>query len=258
MTMKMLIALVSVPLLAYAGLCGLMYAKQRELTYFAGVTRVDARDTDFELRRDDVVLRGWRLNAGRDAALVYFGGNAESVQYSARDLADWFPGRSIYTLAYRGYGASDGKPSEAALVGDALALFDHVRGLHPTGDLAVVGRSLGSGVAAQVAAARPVDRLVLVTPFDSLAGVAAMHYPWLPVRRLMLDQYDSASALAAYEGPVFVLEAGRDQVVPAASTARLVAALPRPPARLRVDRADHNSALATAQEIRALQDFLAE
>lgn len=247
-----LLALLS---LGYLAICGLMYLRQDGLVYYPQYTRVAAADTNFALEREGLVLRGWHHNPGRHDALLYFGGNAESVQHSARELAAWFPGRSIYVLAYRGYGASEGKPSEAALTGDALALYDHVRRLHPDGDVAVVGRSLGSGVAAQLAGARPVDRLALVTPFDSLSGVAALHYPWLPVRLLMKDDYDSGAALADFHGPVFILEAGRDAIVPGASTQRLAEALPRAPTRLRVADADHDSALGTPAEVKALKDF---
>ena len=71
-------------------------------------------------------------------------------------FAEAFPDRSLYLVNYRGYGGSSGRPSEAGLVADALAVFDHVRTQHP--DIAVMGRSLGSGVAVQLAAVRPVDR----------------------------------------------------------------------------------------------------
>lgn len=242
--------------LGYLAICGLMYLRQDGLVYFPQYTRVAAAETNFALEREGLVLRGWQLNPGRGDALVYFGGNAESVQHGAREMAAWFPGRSIYVLAYRGYGASEGEPSEPALVGDALALHDHVRSLHPDGDLAVVGRSLGSGVAAQVAGARPVDRLALITPFDSLSGVAALHYPWLPVRMLMKDHYDSARALSGFRQPVLIIEAGRDQVVPGTSTKRLVEALPRAPLRLRIANADHDSALGTDAEVQALKAFV--
>ena len=251
------ITLALLALVAYGLVCGWMYLRQRELLYFPGATRVHADATNFGLTRGGVSLRGWRFNAGSEHALVYFGGNAEAVQYTARQLADWFPDRTIYALAYRGYGASEGEPSEQALVADARALLDHVRARQPQADLAVMGRSLGSGVAAQAAASRPVQRLVLVTPFDSLVGVGAMHYPWLPVGLLMHDRFDSAAALAGFDDPVFILEAGQDRVVPPASTARLVAALPRPPERLQVEEADHNSVMASTAEIEALQAFLA-
>ena len=244
-------------LLPYGAICALVYSKQRSLTYYPQSTRVPAADTDLALERDGIVLRGWRRNPGQADALLYFGGNAEAVRASAEALAARFPGRTVYALAYRGYGASGGEPGEAALAADAIALYDRVAAAHPGGDIAVVGRSLGSGVAAPVAGARPVHRLVLVTPFDSLVGVARMHYPWLPVGLLMTDRYDSAQHLAAYRGPVLVVAAGRDLVVPPDSTARLVAALPRPPQHVQVAQAGHELALDEGAQARALEAFLA-
>lgn len=238
--LRLLLSAIAVLAAVYIGLCALMYAKQRESMYFPQFTRVDARQTDFQIRRDGVTLRGWLMNPGRPGAVVYFGGNAERIEFARDEFAAWFPDSTVYLVAYRGYGASDGTPREADLYADALALFDHVRARH-AGPVAVVGRSLGSGVASYLASQRPVARLVLIAPFDSLANVGQMHYPWLPVRRLLKDRYESARHLADYRGPVLVVRAGRDQVIPAASTDRLIASLTPPPQVIELPTADHNS-----------------
>ena len=224
----------------YIGLCAWVYLSQRSLIYFPQSTGVEARDTDFELRRDDVILRGWVVNPGRPTAIIYFGGNAERIEGGRDAFAAWFPDRSVYLVAYRGYGASEGSPGEAALLADAVAVFDHVRTRHP-GPIAVVGRSLGAGVASYLASQRPVARLALVTPFDSMAALGAAHYPWLPVRWLLRDRFESTRHLSGYDGPVLVIRAGRDQVVPAANTDRLIASLPRSPQIVDLAEADHNS-----------------
>lgn len=253
---KFLHAALALPLLGYLGLCGLMYAQQRDLMYFPQATRLDAIHTDFALRRDDATLRGWRLHPGKQDALIYFGGNAEAIQGMRTRLSRWFPDRSIYLVAYRGYGASDGAPEESLLLADALALFDHASAQHPDGEVAVIGRSLGSGVASYVAAQRPVSRLVLVTPFDSLAAVAGGHYPWLPVDWLLRDRYDSDRHLAGYTRPVLVIRAGNDRVVPPARTDGLVAALPRTPEVIEVRDASHDSVLSDPAPGEAMVRFL--
>ncbi|AKK67692.1 alpha/beta hydrolase [Xanthomonas translucens] len=242
---------------AYLVVCALLYLGQRDLLYFPQATRVAAAQTDFTLPRSRALrLRGWQLNPGRDKVLLYFGGNAEDLRQARAQLAPLLPGYSVYLLAYRGYGASDGTPNEAALIGDALALYDHVRAAQPQAEIAVLGRSLGSGVASQLAARRPLARLVLVTPFDSLAAAAQAHYPWAPVRWLLRDRYDSASALRTYRGPLLVLRAGRDQVVPAASTQRLLDALPQAPTLVALPHAGHNDISADPRYAQALQAFL--
>ncbi|WP_312845576.1 alpha/beta hydrolase [Xanthomonas cerealis] len=171
-------------------------------------------------------------------------------------LAPLLPDYSGYLLAYRGYGASDGTPNEAALIGDALALYDHVRAAKPHAEIAVLGRSLGSGVASQLAAWRPLARLVLVTPFDSLAAAAQAHYPWAPVRWLLRDRYDSASALRGYRGSLLVLRAGRDQAIPASSTQRLLDALPQQPKLVALPHAGHDDLNADPRYAQALRAFL--
>ncbi|KTF39255.1 alpha/beta hydrolase [Xanthomonas translucens] len=242
---------------AYLVVCALLYLGQRDLLYFPQATRVAAAQTDFTLpRRPALRLRGWQLNPGRDKVLLYFGGNAEDLRQARAQLAPLLPGYSVYLLAYLGYGASDGTPNEAALIGDALALYDHVRAAQPQAEIAVLGRSLGSGVASQLAARRPLARLVLVTPFDSLVAAAQAHYPWAPVRWLLRDRYDSASALRTYRGPLLVLRAGRDQVVPAASTQRLLDALPQAPTLVALPHAGHNDISADPRYAQALRAFL--
>lgn len=244
-----------VPALVLAAVFGWICFKQRDLMYFPQFTRA-VPPADFELAVDGAVLRGWVVNPGRPDAIIYFGGNAEPVQGMRGDLAQWFPDRSSYLVPYRGFGASSGEPTEAALSADALALFDHVRTRHRDGSISVIGRSLGGGVASHLAAHRPVDKLVLVTPFDSMVGVAQAHYPWLPVRRLLWDRYDSVAHLQAYRGPVLVIRASDDQVVPASSTDRLVAALGARAEAVTLPDSDHNTLSARSGYRRAIIAFV--
>jgi len=242
--------------LLYAAICWWVYAHQRELLYFPQVTRTEAGTTDFSLRRDGVVLRGWALDRDGGDPILYFGGNAEAVERNRDAFARWFAGRSVYLLAYRGYGASDGQPGEAALQADALAFYDAVAARHPGRPVDLIGRSLGSGIAAYVVAHRPVARLVLVTPYGRMADVAAAHYPWLPVRRLLRERYDSIAALREFRGPVLILRAGRDAVVPPSSTDDLIASLPRPPRVVAFPAAGHDDLSIDPAYGQALADFM--
>lgn len=258
MLRQLMIWIVLPLLLVYAGLCGLMYFRQRDLMYYPQFTRVEAAQTDFELRRDGVTLRGWVVNPGRSRALIYFGGNAESVQLNRESYASWFPEHTVYLVAYRGFGASEGRPTEQDLFADALALFDYVSKRHPGTGIDVVGRSLGSGVASHVAANRPVRRLALVTPYDTLADVGQAHYRWLPVYWLAKDRYDSVAHLALYPGPLLVVRAGRDQVIPAANTRRLIESLPHRPQVVELPSADHGNIGSDPAYARALTAFFDE
>ena len=220
---RMLVWIVGLGLALYLGLCALLYLQQRRLIYYPQFTRVAPAQTDFALERPDAVLRGWVVNPGRQDAVLYFGGNAEAVEGNREAFARGLPSHTVYLVAYRGYGASDGEPSEAALLADALALHDDIATRHPNGRVAVVGRSLGSGVATHAASERDIADLVLITPFDSLAAVARSHYPVFPVGLLLKDRYDSAAKLPRHRGRLLVLRAGQDAVVPPRHTDRLLA-----------------------------------
>ncbi len=121
-----------------------------------------------------------------------------------------------------------------------------------------MGRSLGTGVAVQLAASRELRRLVLVTPYDSLARVAGVHFPMFPVEFLMRDRYDSASRSRAVRAPVLAIIAGDDEIIPRANSAALVKAFP--PSQIQVvllEGATHNSVDLDPGYWRAIGDFLA-
>lgn len=249
---------IALPLtMVYLGLCGFMYVRQRDLVYFPHETRVEAGQTNFALVNGDVTLRGWVVNPGRKRALVYFGGNSEPIHLNRGSFARWFPAHTVYLVSYRGFGASEGQPDEESLASDALALFDYVRLQHPRIGIDVIGYSLGSGVAAHVAARRPVRRLALITPYDTLADVGQAHYRWLPIRLLARDRYDSVSNLSRRTGRTLVVRAGKDKVIPANCTQRLIDALPRRPQVLELPNAEHGNVAMAPGFSRTLKTFFA-
>jgi len=240
--------------LGYVACLVSLTVEQRRFLYFPGATHVAATETDYALHRDGVTLRGWVLNPGADRALVYFGGNGDAIQNARADLGRWADGRTVYLLAYRGYGASEGQPAEGALFSDALALFDAVAPHHAS--VALLGRSLGSGVASFVAAHRPAERLILVTPFDSVARIAQARFPIFPAALLLSDKFESWRYAPDVHCPVLIVEAGDDQSIPDASTRRLAAAFRPPPAFITVAHADHNSLLDAPAYGEAVTAFL--
>ncbi len=236
-------------------LAALLSPVARRLVYPGAATRVPAELTDLELRVDGISLRGWMVNPGRERALVYYGGNGEGLDWLVPELGPRFPDHTSYLVAYRGYGASEGTPGERVLTSDALAVFDHAAGRHP-GRIDVVGRSLGSGVAMQVAVRRQVERLVLITPFDSLVATAADLFPRLPVRHLLRDRWDSASVAHRLRARTLVVRAGRDAVVRPPRTDRLVEVLPADTAELDLPDAEHATLHEDPAYWPAIVDFL--
>jgi pimeloyl-ACP methyl ester carboxylesterase len=188
--------------------------------------------------------------------LIYFGGNAEDVSLSVDALSDALPETSLYLVNYRGYGGSSGQPSEAALCADALAVHDRVLGERAEVD--AMGRSLGSAIALHLASARPVRRLVLVTPFDSLVAVAQHHFRWLPVGLLMLDRYEASTRVRSIRAPALVIVATRDEIIARARSDALVRQFPAGSVRVEsVEGAMHNTLDDHPRYLEAVREFFA-
>ena len=257
--LKPLLLLLALFVVIYLCICGYMFGQQRKMIYQGGSTRVSAEQTNFSLQRPDVLLRGWQIHPATKAqsAVIYFGGNAENVERRLPQLAAALPHSDIYMLAYRGYGASDGEPTEELLEADAMALFDEVRRLHPQASITVMGRSLGTGVASAVAAARQPAKLILVTPFDSILNTVRGIYGWLPVGLLLKDRFDSAARLQSYGGPILVLRAGMDQVVAPARTDALLEQLKGKAVQVQgFEQAGHSSIFRAAGFWQAIEGFV--
>lgn len=216
--MKTVLIASSVLIGLYLLACALLAFNARGMLYHP-VPR-NASVPHWVLQRRDAALVVSHNGKTSPQRVLYFGGNAEDVSQVLPLLEQAFPDAAIHALHYRGYGGSSGTPSEARLIADALALYDATA--DGAQQLTLVGRSLGSGVALQVAAARPSQRLVLITPYDSIGDLAAGMFPMFPVRWLLRDHYDSWRFAGKITTPTTLIVAGRDLVIPPARSYRLL------------------------------------
>jgi uncharacterized protein len=215
--------LVAAPLLGVAARLVWLYVHQRSIIYDRGVLTRSALEARIkhsfqgkaqELSPFDALVIEPEASAIKGTA-VWFHGNGGI----AADRAHFVPvfasrGIRLVLAEYPGHAARAGAPSEQSLVKDALALYAHLHARYP-GPIWLIGESLGTGIATQVAAQSPLkpERLVLLTPFLSLAEAAAQRYPWVPVRLILRDLFDSARHLPKYSGPVSILIAQLDEVI---------------------------------------------
>ena len=208
---------------------------------------------------DQVRLRGWLVRAPATQApapiLIYFGGNAEEVSWLA-STGDLYAGWSLLLVNYRGYGGSEGKPGEAELFADALQIYDFAASRAQGGRVALMGRSLGSGVAVYLAAQRPVAGVILVSPYDSIESVAKGIYPYLPIGLMLKHRFNSIALAPAIRAPLLCVVASGDRVIPRRHSERLYAAWGGPRQWREIDPASHDSLAGEAEYWRAIADFL--
>jgi uncharacterized protein len=189
--------------------------------------------------------------------ILGFGGNGWNAQDVAEYLHELYPNCDVVAFHYRGYAPSTGSPSAEALIADAPLVYDFaIKRLRPDRAVAA-GFSIGSGIAAGLAAKRTLDGLILVTPFDSLKAVAQSMYPWLPIGPFFEHEIDAATAIMGVNTPVALLAGERDEIVPSTRTAALREKIPNLVFDRTIARAGHNDIYARSDFQAAMRDALA-
>jgi len=177
---------------------------------------------------DGAHLRGWWMRPNRSSAepgpaVLYFGGRSEEVSWVSEQLTG-LNGMSSLFVNYRGYGSSEGQPSEHKMLADALELYDWVCS-QPGVDrrrLSVVGRSLGTGIATYLSARRAVAATVLITPYDNVVELARLRFPFCGTQLLLKHRFESVRFARAAQTPALVLLAESDEIVPREHAVRLI------------------------------------
>ena len=251
---KIIRRLLSAVAIAYASLTILLYVYQRDLLYFP----TDAVEHSFltlDVLNQGETLNVIILNPGQKDAVLVFGGNSETMVNQADEHLANFPRHTVYLANYRGYGKSTGEPSEQALYSDALAVFDRISQTHER--VSIMGRSLGTGVASYVAVNRIIDKLILITPYDSIEAVAQTQYPIFPISLLIKDTFDSVGRAPDINAPTLILLAEQDTVVPRENTLNLIRAFM--PQKLKVKafkNAGHSDISHLAEYHAAIKEFM--
>jgi fermentation-respiration switch protein FrsA (DUF1100 family) len=237
-------------LAGYIGVGALLYGAQRRLMYFPDTERIgpaaaglpQAEELVLDTADGEKVI-AWHVPPQGDRPVVlYLHGNGGALSHRAerfRALAN--SGIGLVAVDYRGYGGATGRPTKNRIVRDAETAYAFAASHYPAARLAVWGESLGTGVAVALAAERPVGHVVLEAPFTSAVDIAARHYPFVPVRWLMQDQFRSDDRIGLVAAPLLVLHGARDTVVPIEFGERLFALAREPKRFVRFPEGEHEN-----------------
>ena len=189
--------------------------------------------------------------------ILGFGGNAWNGSDVAAFLHQIFPEADVVAFHYRGYRPSTGSPSAEALLADAPLVHDFaVDRVKPDRTIAV-GFSIGSGVAASLADSRPLDGLILVTPFDSLKAAASDLYPWLPIGPFFEHEMNTAAYLKDVKLPVALIAGEYDTLIRPARTEALRRQVPNLVYDRTIEGAGHNDIYHRPEFRQAMHEALA-
>jgi hypothetical protein len=214
-----------VTLLAFAVmLVAAAYFAQRRLMYFPDRQRVSPTAAGLQGVEEVVIaapdgariVHWWGRAKPGQPTILYFHGNGGGLADRAPRFERFMgQGWGVLMMAYRGFAGSEGSPTEADNVADALRAFDHLAASGVPADCIILyGESLGTGVATQVAAARSAAGLILDAPYTSTVDVGALRFPFLPVRWAMRDRYETSRHIRNVRMPVLILHGARDPVIP--------------------------------------------
>lgn len=258
--------LLIIVVVGYGGLLLLVYLGQRALQYFperahtppAAAGLPEAEEVVLDSSGGERVIVWHIPPRGEKPVVLYFHGNGGSL----RGRVDRFralaaDGTGLIALSYRGYGGSSGRPTEKGLIDDALAAYAFAAARYPASRLALWGESLGTGVAVALAAQKPVGRIVLESPFTSIADIAAQIYWFFPVRLLIKDSFRSDLLIGTVTAPFLILHGDKDSIVPIALGDQLYKLITAPKRFVRFPGAGHNE-LAAYGALEAAKQFLSE
>jgi hypothetical protein len=267
---RMVFTILRTALIAYGVILLLAFVFQRRLIYFP-FTALQATPDALGLRYEDVHfqaedgtrLHGWFIPAEEaDGVLLFCHGNAGNISHRLESIGIFHRlGLDVFIFDYRGYGQSEGKPSEMGTYQDAEAAWRYLtekRKIKPS-RIIIFGRSLGGAVAAWLAQHHTPAALVLESTFTAMPDIAATHYPYLPVRLLLRFKYDTTEYLKKVDCPVLIVHSRDDEIMPSSHGQRLFAAAPEPKNFLEIS-GTHNEGFLTSgsQYQEGLNAFITE
>ena len=243
-------------LLVYVAIGLFLYINQRSFLYFP-TTHSPTVYQNMTIHNEDESINVIVLHEGYENAILYFGGNGESMAQSSDYISGQFPHFTVYLMDYRGYGKSTGESSEKALYSDALKLYDTINTKHKR--ISIGGRSLGTGISTYVAANREVSKLALITPYDSIVNIAQGRFPLYPVSLFLDETYDSVGRVKDIKAKTLIVIAELDTVIPKENTQKLIDAFdPEQLDVIVIKNRGHIDISSDAIYYKVMQDFIGE
>jgi fermentation-respiration switch protein FrsA (DUF1100 family) len=255
---------------AYLLLAAIVYLTQARMLYLPnmpgrdldaspGAVGLDYEDVTLEAS-DGVRIHGWFVPGESERVLLYFHGNAGNISHRLYSIKDWHElGLSVFIIDYRGYGQSDGNPTERGLYRDGEAAWRYLTRDRSTApeDIIVFGRSLGGSVASWLAARERPAALIVESSFTSVPDVGQEAYPWLPVRWLTRFKHATRDEVRKASCPVLVVHSRDDEIIPFHHGEAIFDAANEPKEFLEI-RGGHNDgqALSATAYRDGIRDFL--
>lgn len=258
-----MLTIISMIILGYGAIVILVYLFQTKLLFFPGPVQSSTMvidifsDNEINIIHNNVKLHGWYIRPEKPKTIFYYGGNAEELSLNLTDF-ETIDEYGIVLINYRGYGNSEGSPGQDEIYSDALYIFDYIQKKYHghEQEVILIGRSLGSGVATYVASQRDVNKLILITAYDSITEIAKKHYPFLPVNLMVKHPFNSKEHIKYVKIPTLILSAEHDKIIPFNNTKNLIENFPGKATSVIIGGTDHNTIQMSQKYWDSINSFL--
>ena len=215
----------------------------RTLPATPGDTNVTFEDVFF-LSSNQYWIHGWFIPGTSKYTLLWFHGNGGNIGHRTEEILMMHNslGVNIFIFDYRGYGRSEGKPSEQGVYQDAKAAIKYIQNRLEVDSSRIIyfGRSLGAAIAIHSASTHPPSGMILVAPFTSLSDIAALTFPHLPLKWLTRNRYNTISKIKELHTPLLIMHGDLDDVIPLTHSNRIFDAANQPKTLKVLVGAGHN------------------
>jgi len=206
-----------------------LYEKQRDFLYFPKKNTIH-KGKDIFINNGLCNIHTIIINEGKKDAIIYFGGNAETISKSTDYIKKQFPNHTSYLMNYPGYGLST----------------DYIKEKH--NKISVGGRSLGSGVATHLASKRKIHKLVLITPYYSILSIAQKKYPIYPINLLLKDKFLSGENVKNFKTKTLLAIAEKDTLIKMENTKKLIKNFPKEQLEILIIKGANHSNISESEE----------
>lgn len=262
--MKLFLYVAKLFVISYIAFLGIMFVLQRRLLYLPSKTKPSLENfkgiyTEVKSQtQDKLTLTHWYARRGPPYIVVFHGnaGNIEDRAYKFRFLTN--RGYSVLLAGYRGYGANPGRPAEPNLIADSALMLEWLikEENASINEVVLFGESLGSGLAVALATQYPVKGLIFDGAYSSITDVAQSVYPFIPVRGLLKDTWDSLSRIHKVQSPILFIHSMHDPVLPFRFAQKLFQLANEPKQHIWLEHPGHNDNLSPEPVKKAIFDFL--
>ena len=251
-------------IICYVALLAALYFLQRNLIYYPSKSRPNLENfkevyTEVKTQtKEGLWLSHWFAKQSPPYIIVFHGnaGHIEGRAYKFQFLID--QGYSVLLAGYRGYGLNPGRPSEKHLIGDSVLVLEWLLQKEEiqSQEVILIGESLGSGTAVAVAEKHPVKALIFDSAFSSACDVAKSLYPFVPVRLLLKDSWDSFARIKKVKAPLLFIHSKKDSTIPFRFGKKLFDTANEPKKHIWLKDSDHNSNLEQSSVRSSIIDFI--